>query len=402
MSGGAEGVGGGGVRGSRLRGNDGGGVGGCGGGWGRRGAGFPPARERRWGCRGVRRGLAAEGCGGSCLRGNDGGCRGMRRGLAAEGCGVPASAGTTVGVSGGAEGVGGRGVRGSRLRGNDGGLHLNIQGRTGSRHYERGRHGSHRAEVWGEFAGRPGEGAGRCAAHCCVEGRRHRRRGGVLGDGGFHGRPAGAVATGCGVAGRARGGPAAVHGGDGVVRPRRDGAERHGLSRRQPDGTAGGDSDGGAAREGAHRRRCAGPHPGGTGRGPRGGGLRLPGRDGGTGSHDAGPRRVGHDGRRAGGGAGRGAVRDLHGRGRHLHRRPAHRDGGAEAERDRLRGDAGAGGQRSEDAAALHRTGRTVQHPHPGGLDVQRGPGHTDPSGGRHGSPQQGPRGWRATPTSRR
>ncbi len=44
--------------------------------------------------------------------------------------------------------------------------------------------------------------------------------------------------------------------------------------------------------------------------------------------HDAGPRRIGHDGGGAGGRAGGGGLRDLHRRRRRLHDRPADRAGG--------------------------------------------------------------------------
>ena len=58
---------------------------------------------------------------------------------------------------------------------------------------------------------------------------------------------------------------------------------------------------------------------------------RLPGRLDDARRDDARPRRLGHDGRRARRRARRRRLRDLHGRRGRLHRRPAHRPGGAQA-----------------------------------------------------------------------
>ena len=75
-----------------------------------------------------------------------------------------------------------------------------------------------------------------------------------------------------------------------------------------------------------------GPHPHGARRGRHRDRRRLPGRLAGhQGHHHARPRRLGHDRRRARGGARRRRVRDLHRRRRRLHRRPAHRPDGPPA-----------------------------------------------------------------------
>ena len=80
------------------------------------------------------------------------------------------------------------------------------------------------------------------------------------------------------------------------------------------------------ARQREDHRRHTGPGAGRAGRGPRRAGRRLPGRQPGhQGRHHAGPRRLGHHRGRAGRGAERRRLRDLHRRRRHLHRRPAHR-----------------------------------------------------------------------------
>ena len=113
---------------------------------------------------------------------------------------------------------------------------------------------------------------------------------------------------------------------------------------------------------------------------------RLPGRQPGhQGHHDARPRRLRHDGRRARRGARRRGLRDLHRRRRRLHRRPAHRADGPQARRHLLRGDARDGGQRRQGAApALRRVRPPLQHPDPRALVVlaaRRHLGH-----GRHAS----------------
>ena len=69
----------------------------------------------------------------------------------------------------------------------------------------------------------------------------------------------------------------------------------------------------GTPRQREDHRRHAGPAAVGARRGPDRAGRRLPGRQPGQqGRHHARPRRVGHHGRRAGRGAGRRRVRDLH------------------------------------------------------------------------------------------
>ena len=70
------------------------------------------------------------------------------------------------------------------------------------------------------------------------------------------------------------------------------------------------------------------------------------------------PRRQRHDRRRDGRGARRRVVRDLLGRGRRVHRRPARRPGGQARRRAHLRGNAGAGGSGREGA---ERAGRGVR-----------------------------------------
>ena len=112
-------------------------------------------------------------------------------------------------------------------------------------------------------------------------------------------------------------------------------------------------------RQGAHRghrppprdrraRRGQGRHrgrlPGHERRGDRGPG-RDPRRDERRplgGDHHARPRRLGHDGRRAGRAAPRRPLPDLHRRPGHLHRRSADRERRPAARRHRLRGDDGA------------------------------------------------------------
>ena len=79
-------------------------------------------------------------------------------------------------------------------------------------------------------------------------------------------------------------------------------------------------------------RRHAGPAAGRARRRRHRAGRRLPGRQPGQqGRHHAGPRRLGHHGGRAGRGAERRRLRDLHRRGRHLQRRPADRAQRAQA-----------------------------------------------------------------------
>ena len=67
-----------------------------------------------------------------------------------------------------------------------------------------------------------------------------------------------------------------------------------------------------SARQGEDRRDPRPAHPRGAGRGQDRARRRLPGRLDRQGDHHARPRRVGHDGSRAGRGAERRSVRDLH------------------------------------------------------------------------------------------
>ncbi len=92
------------------------------------------------------------------------------------------------------------------------------------------------------------------------------------------------------------------------------------------------------------------------------GGRGLPGREPRGADHDAGPRRLGHDGRGLCRRFRRRALRHLYRRGRGLYDRSADRVQGAQAGKDRLRGDAGARLARREGAAdPLGRAGDALQ-----------------------------------------
>ena len=107
------------------------------------------------------------------------------------------------------------------------------------------------------------------------------------------------------------------------------------------------------------------------------------------GRHDARPRRLGHDRRRARRRDGRRGVRDLHRRRRRLQRRPADRPRRPQAARRLLRGDARDGrvGRRRA-AAARGRVRAQPRRAHPLPLLVQRGPRYLCRRRGRdHGTP---------------
>ncbi len=119
------------------------------------------------------------------------------------------------------------------------------------------------------------------------------------------------------------------------------------------------------ARPGADHRRHPRPDPDRPGRGSHRAGRRIPGRQPGhQGHHHPRPRRLGHHRRRAGRRAERRRLRDLHRRGRRLHRRPADRAGRREAGHHHLRGDARDGrGRRQGADAALRRVRPPVRRP---------------------------------------
>ena len=101
---------------------------------------------------------------------------------------------------------------------------------------------------------------------------------------------------------------------------------------------------------------------------------RLPGRSPGhQGHHHARPRRLRHHGGRAGRGARRRGLRDLHRRRRRLHRRPADRADRPADPADLLRGDAGDGGVRREGPApALRGVRPPLRHADPRPVVVQQ------------------------------
>ena len=119
---------------------------------------------------------------------------------------------------------------------------------------------------------------------------------------------------------------------------------------------------------------------------------RLPGRHRGAGGHDARPRRLRHDGRRARRGA-EGSLRDLHRRRGHLLRRPAHRAGRTQVPGDQLRRDAGAGHLgRASHAQPRGGAGRGLQRADLRRLQLQRRARHTHTRRSVHGTGKQGSR----------
>ena len=153
--------------------------------------------------------------------------------------------------------------------------------------------------------------------------RRRRRR---LGDGRHHRRPARPGQAGVPGAAAARDGHAADRGRADLERAGRDGHRLAGRAGPLVHRVAGRRHHHRHARQRQDHRRHAEPAAVGARRGPDRAGRRLPGRQPGQqGRHHARPRRVGHHRRRAGRGAERRRLRDLHRRRRHLHRRPAHR-----------------------------------------------------------------------------
>ncbi len=100
--------------------------------------------------------------------------------------------------------------------------------------------------------------------------------------------------------------------------------------------------------------------------------------------HDARPRRLGHDCRRARGSARRRRLRDLHGRRRRPHRRPADRPERAQAARGQLRRDAGdgrLGRTRAPAAVGRVRAQPRCQAARP--VELLGGRRHLDSRGGR-------------------
>ena len=122
------------------------------------------------------------------------------------------------------------------------------------------------------------------------------------------------------------------------------------------------------------------------------------------GRHDARPRRLGHDGRRARRGAQR--RRAARSTPTSTASTPPTRASCPDARkltRHQLRGDAGAGQPgRARDAPARRRAGRRLQHPDPGRLELRRGARHADPRRSRSWSSSTGSRASPTTSTSPR
>ena len=208
--------------------------------------------------------------------------------------------------------------------------------------------------------------------------------GGALGDGRLDRRPRPARSRDLGEAEGARARHAdlgrrahlvlALRDGDPRPRPRGDLAHR----------LAGGDRHRHRARQGEDRRHPRAPHPRGARRGADRARRRLPGRLDRLRHHDARPRRLGHDGRCARRGSRRRRVRDLHGRGRRPHRRPARRAERAQAARRQLRGDAGDGSLRcARPPAALGRVRSQPRGQAARAVELLGGRRHLDSQGGR-------------------
>ena len=138
-------------------------------------------------------------------------------------------------------------------------------------------------------------------------------------------------------------------------------------------------------RQGQDPRGQGRPDPRGARRGRGRGRRRVPGRLDRQGHHHARSRRLRHHRGRAGRGARRRGVRDLHRRLGRVHRRPADRARSPQARARLVRRDARDGGHRRPCArAALGRVRAQLRRARPRALELHLGAGHLGRRGGPH------------------
>ena len=200
------------------------------------------------------------------------------------------------------------------------------------------RYGTDCKEIWRKLGCDARKDQKRRKAHPQRKSPRRSDCHGGLGDGRHDGRSDCARGAGGGyaVSIRARNGHAHDDGRAGLYRAAHDGVSLHGTACDLAHGRNGRDENGQCAHEGAHHRHRAGARPRGAGQGKYRRDRRIPRNRPCGQSRDARARRVGYLRRRDCGRDRRGYVRNLHGRRRHLLRRPAHRAGGAPYARDHL------------------------------------------------------------------